>query len=130
MVDVHHQMCVVAGCTTQAKFGFEGRCRKFCSDHKMPGMVSLDESLRHKCAKYGCEKQSTEALFLAAVLGALAAKTLVERHHGRHVVVREKFAASTFKSKLCLYCAPGHDTHLVVHINHARFQYSRFLDES
>ena len=66
-------------------------------------------------------------LFLAAVLAALAAETLVERHHARHLVAGSKFVASTFKSKLCLYCAPGHDTHLVVHINHARFFVTRTI---
>ena len=75
MVDVHHQMCLVAGCTIQARFGFEGRCRKFCFDHKMPAMMSLDECLRRKCAKDGCEKQCVGRLFLAAVLAELAAKT-------------------------------------------------------
>jgi len=53
-IDVKSKLCEHTNCVTHAYFGYPDGKRKYCVQHKLDGMISMD---KRKCIVKGCEKR-------------------------------------------------------------------------
>lgn len=53
-INVRHKKCEFKVCSIRPAYGFSGESPRFCSSHKEPGMVDVNNK---KCLAEGCNKQ-------------------------------------------------------------------------